>query len=371
MLSNSSRASDESGHGPVPSAVTVDPARLEAFVGLVLRRCGMGSEDARIAAAVMVSTDVRGQHTHGVWFLPRYVTGLRGGGIVPDARPEITHETAATALIDGHGGLGALVAARACEVAARKAREAGCATVLVRNSNHFGAAGYYSATLAEQGLVGFAASNSMPAMAAPGARARMLGSQPISFAAEDPDGAGPILLDMALSRVAGTSISQARERGEEIPDDWAVGSDGLPTTDPNKFFDGGALSPVGGYKGYGLAVFIEILCGVLSGAGVTSGVQSHHPTSPSNTGHSIIAIDVESFMPREMFRDRLAALRAELHAAPVAEGANAVMLPGEPEARHASATAEHGLDLEPLIWNALAELAADVELIADLESARL
>jgi LDH2 family malate/lactate/ureidoglycolate dehydrogenase len=355
----------------IPNAAhVVDPPGLERFVTLVLTDHGLEPEDAAAAARALVETDVRGQHTHGVWFLPRYVTGLRGGGIRSAARPRVIHETVATALVDGEGGLGALVAVRACEIAARKAKEAGCATVLVRNTNHFGAAGYYIAHLAEQGLLGFAAANSMPALAAPGARARMLGSQPISFAAEDPDGQGPVVLDMALSLVAGTKISQARERGEAIPADWAVGDDGLPTTDPERFFDGGALAPLGGYKGYGLAVLVEILCGVLSGAGVTAGVRSHHPTTPSDTGHWLYAIDVEAFLPRDEFRARLAALRAEIHAAPVAEGAPGVILPGEPEFRHAAEVARHGLELEPLIWDALAKLADDVGRRDELEAAR-
>src|SRR5262245_39424183 len=121
------------------AAQVVEPAGLERFVALVLADLGLTSEDAAAAARALVETDVRGQHTHGVWFLPRYVTGLRGGGIRADARPRVVHETAATALVDGEGGLGALVAVRACEVAARKAKQAGCTTVLVRNSNHFGA----------------------------------------------------------------------------------------------------------------------------------------------------------------------------------------------------------------------------------------
>jgi LDH2 family malate/lactate/ureidoglycolate dehydrogenase len=354
----------------INAAQVVDPDGLEHFVTLVLTDHGLSNEDAGAAARALVETDIRGQHTHGVWFLPRYVTGLRGGGINAHANPRVISETAATALVDGEGGLGALVAVRATEVAARKAKQAGCATVLVRNSNHFGAAGYYSSQLAEQGMLGFAAANSMPALAAPGAKVRMLGSQPISFAAEDPDGKGPVVLDMALSLVAGTKITQARERGEQIPADWAVGNDGLPTTDPERFFDGGALAPLGGYKGYGLAVLVEILCGVLSGAGVTSGVRSHHPTTPSDTGHWLLAIDVEAFMPREQFRERLAALRTEVHDAPVADGFPPVILPGEPEFRHAAETAERGLELEPLIWNAMVKLADDTGRSAALEAAR-
>src|ERR1700761_245018 len=118
---------------PLPSGGTiVDPDGLEDFVATVLTSLEMPAENARIAARAMVDSDVRGQHTHGVWFLPRYVTGLRGGGIVASAEPRVVEETAATAVVDGEGGLGQLVAARAAEVAERKAREAGCATVLVR-----------------------------------------------------------------------------------------------------------------------------------------------------------------------------------------------------------------------------------------------
>ena len=354
----------------VTAEVRVDPGKLRRFVGLVLTDLGMSSNDAELAADVLVSTDLRGQHTHGVWYLPRYIQGIRGGGINPDAKPRTVQETPATAVLDGDGGLGALVMMRACAIAADKAGTVGCSTVAVRNSNHFGAASHYTLWLAERGMIGLIVANSLPAMTGPGGKARMLGTQPLSYAAADPDGQGAVMLDMALSLVAGTRVSQARDRGESIPEGWIVDPNGQPTTEPADFFAGGALLPLAGHKGYALAIFAEILSGVLSGAGVTHGVRSHDPVKPSDTGHCVIAINVSAFMASEEFATRLAALRAEIHAAPVIDGGQHAILPGEPEYAHERESRINGLELDRLIWQALKGVATDLGREADLEQAR-
>lgn len=355
---------------PPATAVHVDPDLLREFVAHVYTDVGMNAQDADESARAMVWTDLRGQHSHGVNYLPRYVASLRGGGIRPDAVPRVVTESAATALLDGDGGLGALVTFRACDIAAEKARKAGCAMVLVRNSNHFGAASAYTLRLAEMGLIGIVAANSAPGITAPGARTRMIGTQPFSFAAPDPDGEGPVMLDMAMSLVAGTKVRQAMNRGESIPEGWIVDTQGRPSTNPKDFADGGSLLAIGGHKGFALAILIEMLTGVLADAGITHGVLSHDLVNPSNTGHWVMAIGIEAFMPRERFLERLADLRAEVHGAPTADGASAPILPGEPEVAHERDSWKHGLELDPLTWDALSALAGDLGRSTELEALR-
>lgn len=338
--------------------VRVDRGRLRRFVAAVYEDAGLSPEDAAIAAEAMVRTDERGQRTHGVWFLPTYCEWLRNGTIRADAEPRILSETPATAVLDGDDGLGAVVALRACEIAARKAREVGAATVLVRNGNHFGAAGIFSLWLAERGVFGIVAANTAPVVAAPGSRGPVLGTQPISYCAPAPDEHGPVMLDMALSVVAANRILQAEARGESIPEGWLADPDGEPTTDPSRFLQGGALMPMGGHKGYGLGILVEILSAVLSGAAMGhEQTENFRTTRPPGVGYWISAFDIAAFMPQEEFAARLVELRGQVHAAPTAAGADPLILPGEPEWRHELRTRANGLELGPDIWARLVDVA--------------
>lgn len=357
-------------------AVRVDPEELTRFVARAYESAGVPPEDAAVAAAPMVRTDARGQHTHGVYFLPTYVQCLTEGGMMgtfnPKAKPRVVRETRGTAVLDGDAGLGSVVTTKAVEIAARKAREVGMGTVLVRNSNHFGAAGIYTLMLAEQGLGGLVMANTGPGVAAPGSRGGVFGTQPISYCFPNPDGEGHVMLDMALSHVAGTKVLQAITKGESIPEGWLTGPDGKPTTNPNDLMQGGALVPMGGHKGYGLGMLVEIMSGVLSGAGITKQLMAYReqPGLSSNTGHFVAAFDLEAFMPAGEFERRLAELRAEVHAAPVAEGANGIILPGEPEWRHEADTRANGLELEQFLWDGLVKLAQERGLTAELPRLR-
>lgn len=348
-------------------AVRAEPARLKEFVAAAYRAAGLAEADAAVAAEAMVRTDERGQHTHGIWYLHQYLPQIRNGVINPSARPRVVRETPATALLDGDAGLGAVVASAAAELAVRKARDVGFATVLVRNSNHFGAAGYFTLRIAEQGLVGLMAAGAGSGVAAPGSATGVIGTQPISYCVPDPDGQGPVMLDMALSTVAGTKVLQAVARGDSVPEGWIVDSEGRPTTDPARWRDGGALLPVGGHKGYGLGILVEVMSAVLSGAGVTKQLTANYQAGrPLDVGHWVAAFDVEAFMARDEFARRLAALREEIHAAPTAPGVDSLMLPGEPEARHAAETAAGGLEVEGYIWQTLVDVADELGLRDEL-----
>jgi ureidoglycolate dehydrogenase (NAD+) len=350
-------------------SVTVDSGLLRPAIAAIYEAVGLRRDDAVAAAEAMVRTDERGHHTHGVRLLPRYLEWLADGTIRADATPTVLRETAATALLDGNNAFGAVVALQACELAARKAREVGSATVLVRRGNHFGAAGTFSVWLAERGLVGLVAANTAPVVGAPGSRAPVIGTQPISFCAPAPDEHGPVMLDMALSVVAANAILQAHERGESIPEGWLNDSDGRPTTDPGGLLEGGALVPIGGYKGYGLGIAVEIVSAVLSGAGMGyQQTESFRIGEAPDVGYWISAFDIEAFMPLDEFKARLAGLRGHVRSVPTVDGAGPLILPGEPEWRHEVEARERGLELEADLWQALHDVAEQHGLLEPLLS---
>ena len=229
-----------------------------------LTTVGVGDADARTTADVLVTTDTWGVFTHGVKVLRGYVRRLRAGGLRADARPEIVAAGPAWAIVDGDSALGMVTSVFAMRTAMAKARDCGIGYAGVRNSCHFGAAGYYANMAAAADMIGLAMANDMPSVTAPGARGRVTGSNPLAYAVPTADGR-PILLDMATSVVAGGKVAAAHAAGKPIPADWVVDRDGEPTTDPAAFLEGGALRPMAGHKGYGIALLIETLSGVLTG----------------------------------------------------------------------------------------------------------
>lgn len=353
--------------------VIVDPTALKTFAANVLVSLGLDQEDARVAAEVFVDADVRGTHTHGVRYLPINFPLLRGGAVKPDAKVQVVRETAGSAVLDGGAGLGQVVAYRATRMAIDKALDNGFgATVLVRNSNHFGANGSYALMCAEAGLIGVAMTNSVPVMGAPGARGAVISNSPVAYAIPGADGEPPIMLDIALSAIAGSHIVMAAKRGTTLPEGVAVDAEGLPTTDAKAYMEGGALVPIGAHKGWGLAILVETLSGVLSGAGMLTEVLRYtkHPTEPSMTGHAILAFNIEAFMDRAEFDDRLRQLKEMVHSVQAAPGTDGLMLPGELEAAHTRDTLEHGLELDATTWEELADIAAQTGQSESLEAAR-
>jgi ureidoglycolate dehydrogenase (NAD+) len=350
----------------------VDAGRLRSWVERLLRKIGFDDPDAEIGAKVLVRADLRGHRTHGVRFLPIYLPLMRGGGIRPTARPRVVRETASTAVLDGDGGLGQIVAYRAAELGIRKALESsGAVTVLVRNSNHFGAADYYPLMCAETGLIGLVMTNTPPVMSAPGSRRAVIGNAPVAYGIPGPEGRH-LVLDIALSATAGVRVATARQRGEAIPEGWLIDADGRPTTDPGQLAHGGSLVPAAGHKGWGLALLVETLAGVLSGAGVLTGVSDWPslPTVPSRTGHAMIVIDPGAFMDRAEFDARVAEMVETIHAAPTTEETAQVRLPGERALEHETSALAEGLELDAATWHALCGMAAELNLVAELSEAR-
>ena len=334
---------------------------MRTFCIEAVQRCGMREFDARTTADVLVTTDAWGIHSHGTLALRKYMERVRAGGVDAQADPEVVGESGACAIVDGHDALGMVTACRAMQVAIDKARNAGIAYVGVRGGTHFGAASYYANLAAGQQMIGLAMTNADPVMAGVGSRGRIIGNNPLAFAAPVGDG-HPVLLDIAMSEVSGGKVLAALAEERMIPDHWLLDTDGQPTTDPSWFGREGPLQPVGAHKGYGLAVMVEVLVAVLTGSGMTDQILpwSRRPESSTNTGHAFVVIDINSIMPLEQFFDRITHLCGKLRNAEVVDGARQIQMPGQMEwERYDQAMAE-GMDLPRRTVESLEGLADDV-----------
>jgi LDH2 family malate/lactate/ureidoglycolate dehydrogenase len=308
-------------------------ADLRAFVLDVLERCGVSREDAETTAEVLVTTDSWGVFTHGTKFLGDYTRRLRAKGLNPRGRPAIRKEGPAWALVDGGGSLGMVTGVFAMKLAIAKAAASGIALVTVRNSYHFGAAGYYAWMAASEGKIGMAVANAIPSVAAPGSCGPVLGSNPFAFAAPSAR-EGAMVLDISTAAVAGGKVMVAASEGRSVPGDWLVDGDGKPTTDPNRFIRLEAfLAPMAAHKGYGLALMIEILSGALSGGAMRDKIGSFvdPPEKPAHYAHTFWAIDPEVVLGGNIFAGQLDELFAGIRRLPAAPGAGHVKIPGEIE----------------------------------------
>ncbi|MBL9127908.1 MAG: Ldh family oxidoreductase [Verrucomicrobiales bacterium] len=306
---------------------------LHAFTRGVFAKTGMVEADAGIGADVLATTDAWGVHTHGTKLLPGYARRLLAGGLNPRGRPRVVAEGGAWGLVDGDSSLAMVTSVLAMRTAMAKASREGIAYVGVRNSCHFGAAGYYAWLAAREGLIGIAMANDIPSVAAPGSRGAIFGSNPLAYALPV-EGLPPVILDIATATVAGGKVYAARARGESIPPDWIIDGHGRPTTDPSGFPQVGALLPMAGHKGTGLAFLIETLGGILSGAAITWGIRSwaHDDASlASHHGAAFLAIDPRVIAPEGGFAARVRGLVDEIHASPRADGVDRLYVPGERE----------------------------------------
>jgi ureidoglycolate dehydrogenase (NAD+) len=294
---------------------------------------GLSAADAATGADVLSTTDSWGVFTHGSKALRGYLRRLYAGGLNPQGRPSVVDEGGAWAIVDGDSSLGMVTSVFAMQTAIAKARASGIGYVGVRNSCHFGAAGYYSWLAADAGFIGISMANDIPSVAAPGSRAAVTGSNPLAYAV--PAGRyPPMLLDMSVATVAGGKVHAAHERGEPIPLTWLVGPDGLPTDDASSFPERSTLAPAAGHKGYGIALLIESLAGVLSGAATTWQIRSwmgDDPALPTHHGAAFIAIDCATIAGADKFGSRMESLIDEIHESPKADGAERIYVPGEIE----------------------------------------
>lgn len=305
---------------------------LKSFAVAALLKAGVAKNNADLVADVLVTTDMFGIMTHGTRNLEQYIKKMEAGGLDAKAEPVVVCEGPAFAIINGNKALGMVSGCKAMKLAIEKAKKVGIAYVGVRNSCHFGAAGYYANIAAEEGLIGLSMSNTDPVIAVPNGASKAIGTNPFSFACPTENGKS-IFLDVALSSVAALKVIMAKEKGMAIPDTWLVDKDGLPTTDSSLFPQEASLQPMSAHKGYGLAVLVEILSAVITGAGMLSEIASWNldMSSVNNAGHAFIAIDIKQMMEENEFYKRINQVVNELKNGPKAKGKDKIFLPGEME----------------------------------------
>jgi LDH2 family malate/lactate/ureidoglycolate dehydrogenase len=324
--------------------VRIDPDPLRAFASAVYRQAGMGEVDAHLLADTLVQADLWGHQSHGVLRLDWYRNRIVAGTLKADARPEIATDAGAVAVIDGRDGAGQALAKRAMEEAIGRAKRHGVGVVGVRDSNHFGTAMYFTRMAAAAGCVGFLSTNASPAMAPWGGRAKAIGNNPWSIAAPA-GGHAPMVLDIANTAVARGKVYLARQRGERIPDGWALDAEGRPTSDPRAAIEG-IILPMAGHKGYGITVMMDVLSGVLTGSGFAAEVHGPYQAERrSRCGHLAMALNIEAFQPLAEFNARMERYIAELKSVPLAPGSEEIFYPGEIEARNDARHRAEGLEL--------------------------
>jgi LDH2 family malate/lactate/ureidoglycolate dehydrogenase len=334
--------------------IRIEEQNLRRFCENIFMKVGLSQEDAFIVADSLIFANIRGIDSHGVVRLPFYVERLRQEGTKIKPRIRKIKEKTASVLLDGDNGMGQVVGMYATRLAMEKARVTGVCFVGVRGSSHYGVASYYTVKTAEDNMIGLSMSNGPPVMAAWGGAKGVICNNPLSIAA--PYQAGrPIVLDIAMSRVAGGKVRLAAKNNQKIPIGWIIDRHGRNTENPNDLPEGGALLPFGEHKGYGLTVMLEILTGVLTGAGMMGQIPLwiKEIQSPLNVGHCFMAISIECFMDLGSFKERLNWVIQEIRSSPLAEGAKGVFFPGELELRVEEERRGMGIPISEGVWRDL------------------
>ena len=342
----------------------LNPERLRSFATDLLVAYGVDTAQARVVADNLVWNEMVGRRNFGFLRLPLYVERLAAGGLNGDCRPRFDERGEGIAMLDGDNGFGQYAGALAMDHAIGEAVERGTGIVGVRNSNFFGSGAWFVDKAASRGMIGLALSNSFPKVVAHGGLLPVFGTNPFAFGAPRRNG-DHILVDMATSALAGSTVRQHKRTGEPLPVGLAIDGDGNPVTDPN-LAEKGALLPFGGAKGYGLSLMVEILAGVLTGAGISGGVASMYRdlSEGGNNGHLMMAIDIERFMPLPVYYHRMEGLVRLIRAS---QPDGEVLLPGEVRWREYRDSRRNGIRLDPPVRKSLDEIAAAVGMALETE----
>jgi len=352
---------------PVPR---LSPDSLRSFATRVLGTLDVPGDDAALVADSLVQADLWGHQSHGVLRLPWYVARLRSGVMTARTEPAVLSDTGPLVLLDGRDGVGQVLTERARTTAVERARTHGVGVVGVRNSNHFGTAMYWTRRAAQDGCVAVLTTNASPAIAPWGGREKRLGTNPWSIAAPGPDGR-VVAVDIANTAVARGKIHLAKNRGEPIPDTWALSPDGAPTTDPAEGVLG-VILPMAGHKGYAITFLMDVLSGALTGSAVGTAVHGPYEADRrSGAGHLFLALDPSAFGDPGGFEARVRQLVDEVKSVPLAQGFDEVFYPGEVEDRAEAANlAAGGVTLAGETLAGLHGLAAETGVPFDDGSAR-
>jgi len=337
---------------------------LMDFVVRYMTRLGVPPEDAKIVGKVLICADIRGVESHGLHRLGSYYGSRISKGWIDPLTPfKVLSETSTTALIDGGNGCGQVVSHKAMEMTIEKARTSGIGAITIRNSNHYGIAGYYAMMALRHNMIGLSLTNSQPLVAPTYGRTAVLGTNPIALAAPS-DKAYPFMLDMATSAVAYGKIQVYEKKHEPIPIGWGIDEDGQATNDPARIKPGGhgALLPLGGmeitagYKGYGLSVLVEILCSALSGGEFLTNIGGPGKPEPTGVSHFFMAINIEAFRPIIDFKKHMDAMIGLLKQSPLAVGRDQILVAGEKEFMYAEFNEKHGVPLiKPIVEGLIME----------------
>jgi len=341
----------------------VSVPRLEIFIAHAMEAVGIGYDDARSIAELMVRADVQGSDGHGVFRLPQYVRRIKGGAVnvKPDIR--VVREAAGMALVDGDNGMGHLVMRFATEKAIEKARNAGVAWVGVRSSNHAGPASLYAVMPLEHDMIGLylavGNANHLPPW---GGIDMLLSTNPVAVAVPAGEELN-VVLDMATTVAAYGKVKTKAQRGEVMPEGWMMDRAGRPLTDPKRANEG-FLLPIGDYKGYGLALIFGLLAGTLNGAAMGKDVVDFNAddTTPTNTGHVIVAINISNFQPVAEFKQSMDVLIRDIRNSRCLPGVDRIRIPGDGSVAARTDRLEHGIPLPPALLASLDQLAAELEI---------
>ncbi len=343
----------------------VEPAR--EFCCRAFEAAGLPPADAALVTDNLIQADLRGLGSHGISRVLVYVNRLRGGWVNKRPNVRILHEKPGLLHLDGDNGMGAVVGAKAMDMCIEKARAAGSATCSVQKANHFGIAWFYTQRAVARDMVAVAASNNPPNMAPWGGITPMIGTNPFSIAV--PAGRHkPMVLDMSSSIVARGRINVAEIENKPIPLGWAIDRKGKPTTDAVEALKGSVL-PFGQHKGYGIALMVDVFCGILSGAAFSNHVGQlwGNTNSVQDIGLYFFVTDVGATIGGQAFKARVDQLIDELKATEPAEGFKQVLVPGEIEAANEIANAKRGLAIGPGVLRDLNSLKADYHIDMNLE----
>lgn len=346
--------------------VTVSKNTLEVFITELFQKSGMNPEDSKFHAQCLVKANLWGIDSHGVLRVPAYFKRMQVGGI--NVKPNIhkVRGNGALEVLDGDGGAGFIVAQRAMNRAIELAKEYNVGMVGCINSNHFGAGALYARMAQEQGMVGFAMTNVMPLIVAPGASKPIVGNNPVA-AAIPTYGDFPFCLDISFSKVAGGKITLAMKKNEKIPMDWGTDVNGRPTDDPKAAHEG-YLLPTAGHKGMGIAEVVDIMAGVITGGVFAKEMKSMYanPTEPSLTGHFFVAINIDAIIGRDEMKGRMSQFYNQIKNTPVWDENTEMLMPGEIEYRNEIKRTESGIPVPIITYQELQELKKEFQVTADL-----
>jgi L-2-hydroxycarboxylate dehydrogenase (NAD+) len=354
----------KSDAAPTAPSQRLPAPHLKRFTADALLAVGLPAKDAATCAELMVRADLQGADGHGIFRLPQYVRRIKGGAVNVKPKVKVAREAAGMALVDGDNGMGHVVMSFAAKTAIEKAKTAGAAWVGVARSNHAGPASLYAAMPLEHDMIGlYLAVGNANHMAPWGGIDLLLSTNPIAVAA--PGNEAPIVLDMATTVAAYGKVKTAVQRGETLPEGWMIDHQGRPLTDPKRAGQG-LLVPIGGYKGYGLALVFGLLAGTLNGAAMGSETVDFNAddVTPTNTGHAIVAISIAAFGDVDEFKRRVDKLAHEIRRSKPMPGVARIWLPGEQSRAKFEERSKLGIPIPGPLRASLDKLARELKIKA-------